>query len=155
MDIFADNRLYPEETKPLLQHFSPHFDAVYIALIPFFKLNNAEVSGRSKASKKIVSFEKAQQQDPILNRLSPGKARVIYSSDESYPSDEEIYQDGDTVTWRQILENTIISDYKQLNKALMTSIGALRHEFQTPEVLQTLNKYTGGEAIFQPPVLRC
>lgn len=150
MDIFTENFLYPEENKPLLQHFSSYFDAVYIGLIPFFKLNNAEVSSRSKASKKVLSLEDAQQQNPILNRLRPSKTRVIYANDESYPSDKEICHGGKPVTWKQILNKTSLADYKELNRALMTSVGALRQEFQTPKALQILKDYTEGEGIFHP-----
>jgi len=151
MDIFTDNCLYPEESKPVSQHFASYFDAVYIALIPFFKLpKNAAVSGRSKESKKIISLEEAQRQNPNLSRLDPTKTRVIYTSDESYPSDHEIYQGGEPVEWKEILTQTSITDYKELNKALMTSIGALKTEFQAPLALQRLKEYTESEEIFHP-----
>lgn len=151
MDIFTYNHLYPEESKPLLQHFASYFDAVYIALIPFFQLPNSQIiSARSKQQKKIISLEEAQQEDPILNRLNPDTKRVIYTANESYPSDREIYQGGVSVAWNEILAKTGISDYKQLHKALMTSIGALRTELQTPQVLQTLNECTAREGIFHP-----
>ncbi|HWV74589.1 MAG TPA: DUF2711 family protein [Pseudosphingobacterium sp.] len=151
MDIFTDNCLYPEDSKPVSKHFASYFDAVYVALIPFFKLpKNAAASGRSKESKKIISLEEAQRENPNLSRLDPTKTRVIYASDESYPSDHEIYRGGNLVEWKEILTQTSITDYKELNKALMTSIGALRSEFQKPRALQTLKEYTENEGIFHP-----
>lgn len=151
MDIFTDNCLYPEENKLLLQHFSSYFDAVYIAFVPFFTLpKSAAIAKRSKVSKKIISLEEAQEQDPIFKHLDLGVNRFIYTVDENYPDDEEIYADGQPVTWKHILNKTSLTNYKELNKALMTSIGALKSELQTPQALQRLKEFTEREGIFHP-----
>jgi len=113
MDIFNDNKLYPNEDDSLIEHYSGYFDNVFIGLIPFFKVLNHSVK-------------------------------------EDYPDDRKISESGIEIPWIQIIENTEIRNFKDLNKALMTSIGAFKEVLQRKDLLKKLNNYTEAQNIWDP-----
>jgi hypothetical protein len=113
MDIFKENKLYPNEDAPIVEHYSGYFDNVFVGLIPFFKVPN-------------------------------------HSIKEDYPDDAKITESGIEVTWNQIIENTEIKNFKELNKALMTSIGAFKKAFERQDLLKKLNNYTESQNIWDP-----
>jgi hypothetical protein len=139
MNELENKHLYPDEETPLLEHYSD-FDNVYVGLLPFFKLNkeNCDI----KSSKKVISLEEAREKDKIFKKIDNYSNMIIYSSNECYPSDEEIAQNGTVLKWTEIIENTEIENQKELNKALMTSIGAFKKKLQRDDLLEILNQYT-------------
>ncbi|EDP94982.1 DUF2711 family protein [Kordia algicida OT-1] len=139
--------LYPDEKTPLLAHFS-EYDSVYIGLIPFFKVDKKD--HHTNSSKKIISFEEAQKEDEIFENIQNHSNMTIYVSNEDYPSDEEIIENGNVVTWEEIISNTKLENYKELNKALMTSIGAFHKKLQRKDLLELLNQYAEKENIWNP-----
>jgi hypothetical protein len=113
MDIFNENKLYPNEDASLIEHYSGYFDHVFIGLIPFIK---------------------------ILN----------HSLKDGYPNDQKILKDGFSIGWTQIIENTDIENFKDLNKALMTSIGAFKKVYERQDLLKRLNKFLETQTIWEP-----
>jgi hypothetical protein len=147
MSEIENKNLYPDEETPVLKHYS-EFDSVYIGLLPFFKLDKEHCDTNS--SKKVISIEEAREKDEIFEKIGNHSNVTIYSSNECYPSDEEISQNGKKVTWNEIIQSTKLNDNKELNKALMTSIGAFKKKLQREELLEILNQYSDKNNIWHP-----
>ncbi|AZQ63120.1 DUF2711 family protein [Flammeovirga pectinis] len=148
MKVIEDKNLYPDEKTPLLNHYSD-FDSVYIALLPFFKLYRENYS--SFSSKKIATIDDINdiEDEEIINILKTSNT-VIYASNDDYPNNEEILEKGIIVTWSEIISNTKIQNNRDLNKALMTSIGGYKKKLQREDLLEILNNHTINNEIWHP-----
>jgi len=147
MSEIENKNLYPDEETPVLKHYS-EFDSVYVGLLPFFKLDKEHCDTNS--SKKVISLEEARKEDEIFEKMENYSNMTIYSSNECYPTDEEITHNGKKVTWKEVIQNTKLNDKKELNKALMTSIGAFKKKLQREDLLEVLNQYSNKNNIWHP-----
>lgn len=147
MSEIESKNLYPDEETPVLKHYS-EFDSVYVGLLPFFKLDKEQCDTNS--SKKVISLEEARKKDEIFEKIENYSNMTMYSSNECYPTDEEISQNGKKVLWNEIIQNTELENYKELNKALMTSIGALKKKLERQDLLRILNQYSDKDNIWHP-----
>lgn len=147
MSEIENKNLYPDEETPVLKHYS-EFDSVYIGLLPFFKLDKEHCDTNS--SKKVISIEEAREKNKIFEKIGNHSNVTVYSTNECYPTDEEISQNGRKVTWEEVILNTNLNDIKELNKALMTSIGAFKKELQREDLLDILNQYSDKNNIWHP-----
>jgi len=147
MSEIENKNLYPDEETPVLKHYS-EFDSVYVGLLPFFKLDKEHCDTNS--SKKVISIEEAREQDEIFEKIENYSNMTIYSSNECYPTDEEITQNGKKVTWKEVIQNTKLNNNKELNKALMTSIGAFKKKLQREDLLKILNQYSDKNNFWHP-----
>jgi hypothetical protein len=147
MSEIENKNLYPDEETPVLKHYS-EFDSVYVGLLPFFKLDKEHCEMNS--SKKVISLEEARKKDEIFEKIENYSNMTIFSSNECYPTDEEITQHGKKVTWKEVIQNTNLNDYKELNKALMTSIGAFKKKLERQDLLKVLNQYSDKNNIWHP-----
>jgi len=146
MEIVNKNRLYPDETTPLKEHYSDFTD-VFIGLLPFFQTNR-KIS-ETQSSKEILTLKQAQEKDDLFKKIETLNA-TIYSTREDYPEENEIIDTGKLIYWSQIIKNTEIKDFKDLNKALMTSIGAYHKKLRREDTLKILNDYTEKSNIWHP-----
>lgn len=146
MEIVNDKKLYPDETTPLKDHYSDFTD-VFIGLVPFFQTSNK--TSKAQSSKEIITLKQAQEKDTLFKKIEALNG-VIYTTREDYPEDQEIIESGKPILWSQIIQNTSIQNYKELNKALMTSIGAYHKKLRREDTLNILNKYTGKSNIWHP-----
>ena len=147
MSEIENKNLYPDEETPVLKHYS-EFDSVYVGLLPFFKLDKEHCDTNS--SKKVISLEEAQKEDGIFEKIENYSNMTIYSSNECYPTDKEITQNGKKVTWKEVIQNTKLNDNIELNKALMTSIGAFKKKLQREDLLEILNQYSDKNNFWHP-----
>ncbi|WP_124981258.1 DUF2711 family protein [Nonlabens xiamenensis] len=147
MSEIENKNLYPYEETPVLKHYS-EFDSVYVGLLPFFKLDKEHCDANS--SKKVISLEEARKKDGIFEKIENYPNMTIFSSSECYPTDEEITQHGKKVTWKEVIQNTKLNDYKELNKALMTSIGAYKKKLERQDLSKVLNQYSDKNNIWHP-----
>lgn len=147
MSDIENKNLYPDEETPVLKHYS-EFNSVYVGLLPFFKLDKEHCATNS--SKKVISLEEARKKDEIFEKIENYSNMTIYSSNECYPTDEEISQNGKKVSWNEIIQSTKLNDYKELNKALMTSIGAFKKKLERQDLLKILNQHSGKNNIWHP-----
>ena len=147
MSEIENKNLYPDEETPVLKHYS-EFESVYVGLLPFFKLDKEHCDTNS--SKKVISLVEAKKKDEIFEKIENYSNMTIYSSNDCYPTDEEIIQHGKKVTWKEIIQNTKLGDNKELNKALMTSIGAFKKKLQREDLLVILNQYSDKNNIWHP-----
>lgn len=147
MNEAEKKNLYPEEETPLREHYS-NYDNVYVGLLPFIKLEKE--NNKASSSKKVISLKEAQEKDDILKELKDYSNMTIYSSNDDYPSDEEIIEKGQPILWKEIINNTKIEDERALNKALMTSIGAYHKKLRRQDFLNYLNDYSEKNDIWHP-----
>lgn len=149
-DIFSDENIYPHEGK-IKKHFEGVFESVFIAFLPFFQIPSADMkTGNQKAFSKIT-LEEAIQKNPIYEKLKPSVGRHIYSYDsKDYPSPLNIFKNGIIIDWQTVINNCGLKDDSELNKALRTSIGALRTAFHRPDLSALLDKYITDKKIWQP-----
>lgn len=147
MSEIESKYLYPDEETPVLKHYS-EFDSVYVGLLPFFKLDKEHCD--TSSSKKVISIEEAKEQDEIFEKIGNHSNVTIYSSNECYPTDDEIFKNGEKVTWKEVIQNSKLIDNKELNKALMTSIGAFKKKLQREDLLEILNQYSDEHNIWHP-----
>lgn len=147
MSEIENKNLYPDEETPVLKHYS-EFDSVYVGLLPFFKLDKEHCVTNS--SKKVISIEEAREKDKIFEKNENHSNATIYSSNECYPTDEEIYKNGKKVSWNEIIQSTKLNDYKELKKALMTSIGAFKKKLEREDLLNILNQYSDKNNVWHP-----
>ena len=98
----------------------------------------------------MISLEEARKKDEIFDKIENYSNMTIYSSNECYPTDEEITQHGKKVTWKEVIQNSKLNDNKELNKALMTSIGAFKKKLERQDLLKVLNQYSDKNNIWHP-----
>ena len=140
MSEIEKNKLYPDEETPVLKHYS-EFDIVYVGLLPFFKLDKEHCDTNS--SKKVISLEEARKKDEIFEKIENYSNMTIYSSNDCYPTDEQISQNGKKVTWKEVIQNTKLNDYKELNKAF-------KKKLERQDLLKVLNQYSDKNNIWHP-----
>jgi len=148
MSIFTENKIYPDEETPLKEHFSEFYDSVYVAFLPFFRIENETKSKSFKASEQIT----VEQAKAEIKELKPLKLEnvEIFTSNKDYPKEKEIYENGVLIKWKEIVSNTELSDNIELNRALKTSIGAYKKKLERQDLLKALNDYTDLRKIWHP-----
>jgi len=148
-NIFDDEKLYPNEGA-IKKHFKDHYDTVFIALLPFFQLDREETDKANLKKAKLLSHEEALKEIDFLKNL-PEANREIYSYDnERYPADKDIFREGKAIPWKNIVNDSTLTGYAELNTALRTSIGALNRNFTRPDLMEKLNNFTDRESIYHP-----
>lgn len=147
-DIFTDKTIYPHSGK-ILTHFNNYFDNVLIVLLPFFKTTNFPNENEDYKKSKKITYEEALQGIPELKNIPKPNAE-FYFTNKDYPEDEEIYKNAIRITWSEIISKTDIIDFSELNKALRTSIGALREVFKKKQLAEKIFEFCNQNQIWYP-----
>lgn len=147
-DIF-NNNIYPHEGK-IKDHFKDFYDTVFVAFLPFFQIDRQPVDKVNLKKAKHTTFEEAKQEMEFLKDIPEPNAEIYSYSNDEYPTDEEIYKSGKIITWDMVVKGAGLADNSELNKALRTSIGAVRKIFQRPELTDKLNIFTDSKNIWYP-----
>lgn len=147
-DIFQGN-IYPHEGK-IKAHFKDFYDEVFIAFLPFFQVDRQPKDGGNMKKSKQISLEEAKETLEVLKAIRTNNINVFTYSNEDFPSDEEIYTSGEIIPWSKIVNESGLTDFKELNIALKTSIGALRNRYERPELTDKLYNYTSSQTIWHP-----
>ncbi|MBV6738511.1 hypothetical protein CN978_30785 [Priestia megaterium] len=58
-----------------------------------------------------------------------------------YPSDEEMINLGESISWIEVMSKSNLKSYKELSLALQTSTGALRYKYEREDLANLLNSY--------------
>lgn len=150
-NIFDTNKLYPDYNDHLKGYFKDHFDSVFVAFPPFFKMTGKGDEVADVQSRKIVSLEEFQQTEgEIFENIEPSENRIIYVNNSKYPIEEEIVEKGVAISWAYLIDQQVLNNVAEINMALLTSIGALRPKFCKPDLLAELSKFTIDNAIYHP-----
>ena len=148
-EIFNYDNIYPRGRK-IKEHYKDFFDSIFIAYLPFFQVENKTSRKDNYKKSEKISFEQAKKELEILNDIPAPNAEIYSYSNEDYPTDIEIYDKGRIVKWETIIKEAKLKNAKELNKALRTSLGALRPIFAKPELSDKLNLLTTKKDIWYP-----
>jgi len=140
-NIYEQWKLYPHDGK-ILDHFKNEFECAFIAFLPFFTIENKFNSTGNFKKSKIISLSEAKENLEVLKNIQETVGTIYSYNNEDYPTEEEIYFKGKVVKWSTIVEQAKFEDISELNKALRTSIGALKEIFQKPELAKKMELYT-------------
>jgi hypothetical protein len=144
-DIFTRKNIYPHEGK-IKDHFNGFYESVFIAFLPFIKVDG----GQTVEKPQKMTFEEAKHKIDILKNIPTPNAEIYCYSNDNYPSDKEIFENGKTISWKKVIDGSGLAENSELNKALRTSIGALRPIFRKLELAEKLYNYTTNQNIWQP-----
>src|SRR5690606_8583508 len=147
-DIF-NNNIYPHEGK-IKEHFKDFYDTVFVAFLPFFQIDRQPIDKVNLKKAKQITFEEAKQEMEFLKNIPEPDAKIYSYSNNEYPTDEEIFKSGKIISWDTVVKGAGLADNSELNKALRTSIGAVRKIFQRPELTDKLNDFTESKNIWHP-----
>ncbi len=147
-DIFT-NDIYPHEGK-IKDHFKDFYDTVFVAFLPFFQVDRQPTGKTNLKKAKQITYEEAKQEIEALKDIPAFNANIFSYSNKDYPTDEEIFKTGKIITWDKVIKGAELTDFSELNKALRTSIGALRQVFCRPELTEKLNNFTDIQNIWHP-----
>ncbi len=148
MKIIEENKIYPDEETPVLEHYKENFDLVKICFLPFFKIDSESNISSRKVTKQI-SFEELKAKDDIFKDISGVDAK-IYVSNENYPKTPEIIKSGKVVKWNKVISETTLENFREVNRALKTSIDAYKKPLRRFDLLNKLEKYTEKNEIWFP-----
>jgi hypothetical protein len=148
-DIFADKNIYPHEGK-IKDHYKDFYETAFVAFLPFFKVDRQHTDNTNFKKSKQITHEEAKQELDILKDIPPFNADIFSYSNKDFPTDQEIFDFGLPVSWDTVVKGSGLKNNSELNKALRTSIGALRQVFRRPELTDKLNKFTHDQDIWHP-----
>ncbi|MBP6004036.1 MAG: DUF2711 family protein [Pyrinomonadaceae bacterium] len=150
MNIFTERNFYPSEDTPIKAHYAGIFDSVFLAFIPFFRLDEEHLSKTSFQKVHQITFPQFNSANPDL-KLPENINADIYSNDNpDYPTDAEILKYGTPVGWEEVRQGCGFASYVELNKALTTTIGGYRAELKRQDLADRLLEYALRERIFLP-----
>lgn len=148
-NIFDDKNIYPYNG-PIKEHFQGFYENIFVGLLPFFKVENHYSEKNNYKKFEEISLEQVKEETDVLINIHSTGARIYNYSNKEYPTDIEIYNDGKIICWKTIANETKLKSVNQINKALRTSIGALRPIFRKPELSELLDNYTSNQNIWNP-----
>jgi hypothetical protein len=143
-DIFSEKKIYPHEGK-IKEHFKDYYDTVFVAFLPFYNIDDGH---EEKFRTKKMTLEQAQQEIELLKNVPSANVEIYKSIDLS--ASQDIYNRGKSITWGSIVKEAGLNDESELNKALRTSIGGLRHSLRRPEFTEKLDHYISAKGISSP-----
>jgi hypothetical protein len=150
MNIFKEQKLYPDEENSILSSFAGFYDCVFIAFLPFFRLKDKSLKKASVQKSHQISLEEFKAKDKLFANLPDFNANVYSYENDEYPEDEKIFENAETVSWKEIKTGASFNDCSEICKALKTSIGSYRKVFERVDLLKKLNEFTEKEQIFHP-----
>jgi hypothetical protein len=153
MDLFENKKLYPlDEKTPLLEHFKEYFDTIKICFLPFFIVNKLEMEERTTENVQQITFEELKKEDNFseLFKNIEDINTEIFTRNKNYPSEKNISQNGKKVLWEEIIRETKLNSFREVNRALKTSIGAYKLPLRRFDLLKELEKYTKIHNIWHP-----
>lgn len=148
-DIFEGKNIYPHEGK-IKNHYKDIYETAFVAFLPFFKVDRQYTDITNFKRSKQITHEEAIQELDFLKDFPPFVADVFSYSNKDFPTDKEIFDCGQAISWDKIIKGSGLGDNSELNKALRTSIGALRQNLSGPELTEKLNNYTSNNSIWHP-----
>ncbi|SFA99555.1 MULTISPECIES: DUF2711 family protein [unclassified Bacillus (in: firmicutes)] len=102
--------IWIDDKSPILKQLPSNFKSAAILLHPFVQMPSG--------------WEETMRKNPCQH---------------IYPSNEEIYNIGKPVSWREIMSYSGLESYKELAVALLTSIGAFKKGFEREDLADKLN----------------
>ena len=140
----------PPEDVPLLPWYQGAFTHAFVALHPFFAIDGLH-PGVCESGSLIVRRSEAPEEADLLewaDAASADRRRGKEIDGERLDSIAKAF--GKPVRWRTICKDAGIADHCELDRALRTHIGGLRHDLADPRLTEQLLHHCDREAIFLP-----
>jgi len=150
MNNFLNKPLHPERDTPILKYYSACFDSVFISFSPFFRLKETPFSNKAYKNAEQISFEELREKDPLFEKITQSNADIFSFDNEDYPSDDEIFEQGESISWQEIKRDCNFGQVGEINKALKTSIGAYRPVFNRMDLANKLSDYVLSNQFYFP-----
>lgn len=131
-------KYYPQEKEKILDCYAGEFESCFILFHPFLKMENegSEPSSRISSNQQDAIPDELQA---IFKLLPIPASALIYAVNQNYPTEEAVIENGIAIRWNQVIQQSKqLNSYQDVQKALMTSIGAYRSVFQRKDLLQAL-----------------
>jgi hypothetical protein len=150
MNIFIENKLYPNGEDSILSNFAGFYDSVFIAYLPFFRLKEHNPDKLSVKKSHQISLEEFKAGDDVFSNLPNFNANVYSYENDEYPEDEMIFEKAETVGWEEVKIGANFSDHSEIYKALKTSIGSYRKVFERVDLYEKLMAFTEKAKVYHP-----
>ncbi len=145
--IKPDRRItYPDYDVPILEWYDGIFDSVYVALHPFHRIeghhpNQFDYQTAVHDATKLSTEEVTE----MINRPRPPDGRDGHALYLSLAK-----RDAVPVNWCNVGESVALPDLAATNRALLTTILALKKQFADREGALKLESYCEREELFMP-----
>ncbi len=150
MDIFAEKLFYPNYESSFLSHFKNRYNLIFIAFLPFFRIDNNRIEHPSIQKSNQISDEQLKAKNKEFAQIPEFKAEIFSYENENYPDDKTKIESGKIINWQETKVTASFRNFGEINRALKTSIGSYREVFRSPDLLERLNSVTEKEQIFHP-----
>lgn len=139
---------YPSYDEPILGWYADAYDLAYVALHPFVRIPGLDPALCSPWTTHIDRSDLLANQDlldAIRSRESAGHLNF-----SPHVVDEITKRRGVALSWNEVGKATGLTNFADLNRALLTSIGALKSEYQDQTGADLISHYCSSEKIFPP-----
>ena len=150
MDVFEEQKFYPNEKTPIKEHYSGSFDSVFLSFIPFFKIDEGRLDKSSFQRVHQITYPQFKSANPDLNLPENISADIYTNDNPDYPSDDEIRQYGSPVKWSEVRAGVGFESLAEIDKALGTTIGHYRAVFSRQDLADRLLQYAEDSRTFLP-----
>lgn len=150
MNVFRERKFYPNEDTTIKEHYAGTFDSVFLALIPFFRLDEKQLSKSSFQRVHQITYPQFKSANPDLNIPENTSADIYTNDNPDYPTNGEILRYGTPLTWSEVRDGCDFASLAELNKALTTTIGSYRKVFSRQDLADRLLQYAEREHVFLP-----
>lgn len=146
----VDRRIYePFYDEPFLKWYDGIFDAVYIALHPFYFIEGVDPS---KSERRNLNFLRADIEGALsiekLNKISEANSNYYEIGSESIQFLQK--QKGVKIAWNEVRSACGFNSLSQVNRALKTLIRSLRPEFSSEGDALHLASFCSSKKMFLP-----
>lgn len=135
---------------PLLDFYRGTFDAVYIAVHPFFRIPGLDPLRCDYGSAVVQRSEMPDDVDLLGYMEQLRIERALTYQVAASEVDERAKREGLIVPWREIGLHCGLDGARAINRALRTIILGLRAEFADEAGADRLARYCGEDQIFRP-----
>ena len=139
---------YPGYDSPILQWYAGAYDMAYIALHPFVRIPGLDPAHCEPWTMHVDSTAVPPEQTPfdVMRQLRNEQS----SNFSPHVVDELSKRRGITLRWSEAGEAAGFNDPCDLNRALLSSIGALKREYEDSAGAERLSQYCSEQKIFMP-----
>lgn len=139
---------YPSYDGPILQWYAGVYDMAYIAFHPFVRIPGLDPAHCEPWTMHMDRTDIPPEQNPVdfMKQLRDGQG----SNFSPHVVDELSKRRGITLRWSEIGKAAGFDDPCKLNKALLSTIGALKREYEDSEGAERLLQHCSEQKIFMP-----
>ena len=150
VNVFKERKFYPGEDTSIKEHYFGTFDSVFLAFLPFFRIDEKHLSKSSFQRVHQITYPQFKSANPDLNLPENMSAEIYTNDNPDYPTNDQILRFGKAVQWSEVKKGCDFVSLAELNKALTTTIGSYRAVFARQDLAGRLLQYAETEHVFLP-----